>query len=322
METTSTTLKTESPFSLKATVLSHGWHECSPMCWCEGGRCFQIIEREKGRVYRVSVIEAARRKGKITLRITIEGDAVNRQLVHRIRDNVRLMLGLDQDLSEFYAICREHPVLHVIPRIGAGRALRSVSVAENIIKMLCATNVTWTQAVKMINRLGQLGPPVRHFTNLNGWPTPREILRAGKSYLTDVCRVGYRTDSILGFCRNVCEGRIDPEALTVLARDDDVSSDDILAQLRSIRGVGPTTAHYMLSFLGRHDRLAIDSSTITHVARTHTKGKRPTAKQIERIYAPFGQWKNKVWWYEHWLTWDTATQLLREKGIAVAALTS
>jgi len=72
----------------------------------------------------------------------------------------------------------------------------------------------------------------------------------------------------------------------------------------------------MLSFLGRHDRLAIDSSTITHVARTHTKGKRPTAKQIERIYAPFGRWKNKVWWYEHWLTWETPRELLREAGIA------
>ena len=49
--------------------------------------------------------------------------------------------------------------------------------------------------------------------------------------------------------------------------------------------------------------------------RSHTKGKRPTVKQIERIYAPYGRWKNKVWSCEHWLTWDTAWQLLREAGM-------
>jgi 3-methyladenine DNA glycosylase/8-oxoguanine DNA glycosylase len=113
----------------------------------------------------------------------------------------------------------------------------------------------------------------------------------------------------------VCEGRFDPEGLTDLAGDEDVESDEILAQLRAIRGIGPASAHYLLSFLGRHDRLAIDSSTIAHVARVHTKGKRPTVKQIEKIYARYGKWKNKVWWYEHWLTWGTARQILQESGL-------
>ncbi len=312
MQTESTTLETKPPFSLKATALSHGWHECSPMSWSEGGRCFQVIERNGGTAQRVSVAEAARRQRKITLRVTIEGDPLDEDLVDRIRSNLRLALGLDEDLADFYAICRKHPTLHVIPKIGAGRALRSVSMTENIIKVLLATNVNWTQAVKMINRLGQLGPIVPHFRNLTAWPTPREILRAGEGYLKEVCRVGYRAEPILTFCRDVCDRRVDPESLTELAHRDDVGSDDLLAQLRAIRGIGPASAHYLLSFLGRHDRLAIDSSTIAHVARVHNKGRRPTLKRIEKIYAKYGRWKNKVWWYEHWLTWDTAKQILHE----------
>ncbi len=311
----STTLGVTPPFSLKATVLSHGWHECSPMSWCEGGQCFQTIERDQNRIHRVSVVEAARRKGKITLRMTIEGDTIDKPLVARVRNDLRVILGLDRDLSEFYAICREHPTLHVIPRIGAGRGLRSVSMTENIIKALCATNVTWTQAVKMINRLGQLGPPMRHFVNLNAWPTPSEILRAGERYLKEVCRVGYRAEPILSFCRDVCEGRIDPETFDDLAHDEEIRSDELLSQLRSIRGIGPSSANYLLSFLGRQGHLSIDSSTVAHVARTHMNGKKPTLRQIEKIYESYGAWKNLVWWYEHWLSWETARQMLREAGL-------
>jgi len=315
--TRTTTLKTDTPFSLKTTVLSHGWHECSPMSWSEGGRCFQIIQRNQDKAYRVSVTESSRRKGQVTLRVEVEGDNLDASIMARTKKNLRIILGLDSDLSEFYELCRDHPTLHVAPLIGAGRGLRSVCMAENILKVLCSTNVNWSQAVKMINRLGQLGPIVPHFRNLSAWPTPREILRAGEKYLLEVCRVGYRTESILEFCRNVCDGRFDPQELDALAASDDVSNEEIIERLRSVRGIGPTSANYLLSFLGRHDRLSIDTATIAHVARVHTKGQKPTLKKIENIYAKYGKWKNKVWWVEHWLSWGTARQILDEAGVAV-----
>lgn len=309
-----TTLVVQPPFSLKATVLSHGWHECAPMSWSEGGGCFQVIERLRKTPCRVSVVEGRRSKNRVRLNVTLEAERIDEDDVARIGRDLRVVLGLDRDLGEFYALCAEQAGLRLIPRIGAGRGLRSVSMAENIIKALCATNVNWTQAVKMINRLGQLGPPLRDFRNLNAWPTPREILRAGDAYLTAVCRVGYRAASIRGFCEDVCSGRFDPDELDVMAASPDVTSDEILARLRSIRGIGPSSAHYLLSFLGRHDRLAIDSATVAHVARTYTKGRKPTHRKIEKIYERYGRWKNLVWWYEHWLTWGSAKQIVHEAG--------
>ena len=286
------------------------------MSWSEGGRCFQVIQRNKDKACRVSVTESSRRNGRVTLRIKVEGGDVDAESMARTKKNLRVILGLDSDLSEFYELCRDHPTLHVAPLIGAGRGLRSACMTENILKVLCSTNVNWTQAVKMINRLGQLGPIVPHFRNLNAWPTPREILRAGEKYLLEVCRVGYRTESILEFCQTVCDGRFDPQELDALAASDDVVNEEIIERLRSVRGIGPTSANYLLSFLGRHDRLSIDTATIAHVARVHTKGKKPTLKKIEKIYAKYGKWKNKVWWVEHWLTWGTARQILDETGIA------
>jgi len=307
-----TETKVARPFSLKATVLSHGWHECAPMSWSEGGRCFQIIERRGDCSVRVSVTEARRSRHSVNLRITVESDAIDEALIDRLCREMRVTLALDEDLAPFHDICRTHPTLHILPAMGAGRAIRSYSMTENILKALCATNVNWAQAVKMINRLGQLGPGLRDYRNLNAWPTPREILRAGERYLLEVCRVGYRAASVLQFCKDVCEGRIDPQAMDEAARAPGVDSDEILAQLRSIHGIGPSSAHYLLSMMGRHDRLSIDSATYAHVAKVHTNGRKPTHKKIERIYAPYGEWKNRVCWFENWIRWDSAGQILRE----------
>jgi N-glycosylase/DNA lyase len=311
----SVTIKVNTPFSLKATVLSHGWHECAPMSWSEGGRCLQVIDREGAVAHRVSVAESRRTAKAVTLSVTVEAPDPAEPMVQRVAADVRCALSLDDELGGFFELCDRHEPLRVIPTIGAGRAIRSRSMTENIVKALCATNVNWTQAVKMINRIAQLGPHFAHFRNLNAWPTPREILRAGEKYLLEVCRVGYRSDSILALCRDVCDGRFDPDGLDALARNGDMDSDDLLDRLRSIRGIGPSSAHYLLSFMGRHDRMSIDSATIAYMARTHFKGKKPTNRQIERRYARFGPWKNKVWWFEQWLGWGTARQILREAGV-------
>ncbi|MCO6439078.1 MAG: DNA-3-methyladenine glycosylase 2 family protein [Phycisphaerae bacterium] len=312
MDRKSFDIRTPKPFSLAATVLGHGWHECAPMSWSEGGRCFQIILRNGKGAMRVSVVEGKPTRRDAVLNVSVDGDELSDATVAHIESGVRHMLGLDENLDEFYDLCRDHPTLHVLPRIGAGRTPRSVSLTEDIIKTILGTNVNWSQAVKMINRLAQLGPIVRHFRSLNAWPTPREILRAGPHYLNDVCRAGYRTESILELCKDVAEKRTDPDELTRLATDPNVSSHELLSRLRSIRGIGPTSANYLLGFLGRHDRLAIDTSTVAHVSRTHLKGKKATPKQIEEIYDRYGRWKNKVWWFELWLEWDTARRIVEE----------
>lgn len=315
MNRRSTTISVRTPFALKPTVLANGWHECHPMSWSEGGQCLQIIERDARRAYRVSVTEARRSAKSVSLAVTVDGNELTDGMLDRACADLRVVLGLDRDLSDFYALCAKHPTLRILRKIGAGRGLRSASMTENILKSLCQTNVAWAQAVKMINRIGQLGPMVPNFANLTAWPTPREVFRAGRTYLTDVCRLGYRADTILKFCEDVCEGRFDPETLDRKAADPEVTSEQLLRELYSIRGIGPGTASWLLSFLGRHDRLTIDSSTVAHVARVHTNGKKPTFKQIERIYEPYGEWKNMAWWYEHWLTWSTAREIVRTAGL-------
>jgi 3-methyladenine DNA glycosylase/8-oxoguanine DNA glycosylase len=306
------TTRASQPFTLKATVLSHGWHECAPMSWCEGGQCFQLIERIEKNVYRISVTEARRSAKYVSLNVLLEGPGIDKAAGQSLLQRVRVSLKLDHQLDAFHEVCRNHDMLRDVPRIGAGRLTHSRSMTENIVKALCATNVNWNQAVKMINRIAQLGPIFPHFRNLNAWPTPREIVKAGEAYLSDICRVGYRADSILSFCDDVASGRNDPERLLALAERRDVPSEEILSELLAINGIGPSSAHFLLTCLGRHDRLSIDSATVYHVQHIHRGGRKPTNKQIERVYEPFGEWRNLVYWFENWITWTTAREMIAD----------
>jgi len=309
MKRIDTELLIRKPFSLRATALSHGWHECSPFHWCDAADCLQIIERDGDIPIRVSFLEGRASRGShARVRMIIDAEKISDTVVALMARRAAIILGTDRDLREFHALADTIPSIAPVVRIGAGRLLRSPSMTENIVKTICGTNVNWNQAVKMINRIGQLGPCLREFRNLHAWPTPREILNAGEDYLLNVARVGYRTESILSLCRSALDGTFDPDSLDELARTAD--TDSLHKRLLSIRGVGPASAGFLLSLLGHYDRVAIDSWTIAYVAKTHLNGKKPTVKQVEKHFEPYGRWRQLVWWFEQWLTWDTAKSML------------
>ncbi len=323
-------LEVTQPFSLRATALGHGWHECAPMSWCEGGSCLQWLTRDGSLVRRISVLQRASSRRRVTLELLLEGRELTDASEDLARRECVVSLGLDSRLDEFHELCRAHPLLHVVPKLGAGRLLRNASMTENILKAICGTNVNWDQAVKMINRLAQLGPLFPHFRNLTAWPTCGEILKAGESYVRGVARLGYRTEAILKLCQESVTGEADldaqevdsganghadqhprcgPASLDALARTEPTPA--LRKRLLGIRGVGPATAGFLLSILGHHDHLSIDSATLAHVTRLHLSGrKKATAKQVEAIYEPYGKWKNLVYWFESWIHWDTARSMI------------
>ena len=278
------------------------------MSWCEAGACLQVIERIGNVPVRLSMTQAAGTRSHVRIRLRIEASELRPADASLMRRRAAIMLRRDLDLSEFHAHVRSIPKLKPILRIGAGRILRNTSMAENIIKAQCAANVNWTQAVKMINRIGQLGPCLAEFRSLNAWPTPREILAAGEDYLLNVARVGYRAKFILAFCRSVTDGSFDVDALDQFAATN--TTDDVYARLLTINGVGPAGASFLLSLLGHFGRMSIDSWTLTYVGRTYMDGRKPTVKQVERLYEPHGEWRQLVWWFEQWLHWGTAQSML------------
>lgn len=308
-------LLTPAPFSLKSIALSHGWHECAPFSWSEGGRCLQYVARRGREAFRIAITQGGARRGRVELAVRVMDVALSNEELQQVEADVRHMLRLDEDYSEFHALCRQHDHLRPVEMVGAGRLLRSPTLYEDTIKTICGTNVNWTQAVKMVNRVAQLGPCVPNFRHLNAWPTPTEILKAGEAYLTDVCRLGYRSASILRLCADVRARKLDLDAIRLAAADPAVDSAAVVALLRRIHGVGEASAHFLLATLGRYDLLGIDSWTLTYVGRVHFGGRKPTPRQVRKVYEPFGRYQHLAWWCEQWLTWGTAREILHEHGL-------
>ena len=66
-----------------------------------------------------------------------------------LRD-ARHILRLDDDLRDFYLATDNDPEFSWVSQQGAGRLLRSPTVFEDLVKMICTTNCSWALTLKMV----------------------------------------------------------------------------------------------------------------------------------------------------------------------------
>lgn len=218
-------------------------------------------------------------------------DSVDRT---NLKKTVSHCLRMDEDYSGFYRLCDGNSVLAGAARNGAGRILRSPCVFEDLVKSICGTNIAWRQAVKMIHAISELadgnagnGPKL--------FPYPEAILEAGEGWLRKRARAGYRAAYIIDLCEKVVAGELD---LSPVDRGE-LKGDDLKKFFMSIKGIGKSTAHYLLTLHGEYSCLYIDSSI--HALMRKMTGKEMGDDQIERRYRGFGEWKALAMWYE-WFT--------------------
>ena len=289
------------PFGLFPTVICHGWYQTRPFRWDHERRVLQRAESLRdGRVFLVEMAEgASARRGHRDVVVTIQGEgATDPGVADEMARRARIMLHLDEDLRGFYALCKKRPELSAALRAGAGRLMRAPSLWEDVAKTILGTNVVWRQAVVMINRLAELGDPCPAAPDLRAWPTPGQITRAGDGYLRDTVRAGYRSPYVLELARRLKAGELDLEAIE--AQVPGMDADALFRTLTSIKGIGKSSAHYLMNLLGRYDHISVDSATYAYAKRELFRGRRPTEKQIRRKFAEFGRWQSLVYWFARW----------------------
>src|ERR1700730_7851140 len=103
-------------------------------------------------------------------------------------------------------------------KAGAGRCMRATASGSDVVKTILSTNVTWRQAVTMINRLAELGDPCPADPSLRSWPTPGQVIRAKEKFLRNTVRAGYRSPYIMELARAQKSGTIDLDALDAAAK--------------------------------------------------------------------------------------------------------
>ena len=286
-------ITTPREFSFKRTVISHGWCELLPF----------KLDRENWRLTRTVDLKETR-PVTITISATRRGLRINspRQLsqsaARKVAHDVRHMLRLDDNMAEFYRLLEEDTDFNWIPAQGAGRLLRSPTVFEDLVKMICTTNCSWALTEKMVTGLVEnLGR--ESSGGLRTFPTPEAMaLMPLKFYVKEV-RAGYRSEYLKELADRVASGALDVEAWF----KSPLSTTDLMKEMRGVKGVGPYAAENVLKLLGRYDGLALDSWTRARFFSLRNNGRKTTDKKIARYYSRFKEWRGLALWCDVTRDW-------------------
>ena len=66
---------------------------------------------------------------------------------------------------------------------------------------------------------------------------------------------------------------------------------DLIKEMKSVKGVGNYAAENLLKLIGRYDGLALDSWTRAQFARLRNHGRVASDKKISRFYSRFNSWR-------------------------------
>ncbi len=289
------TLAARGPFRLRAVAVSHGWFQTAPFAWDDAGERLGRVE-PLGR--RAVTLAMRPHDGGVAVRPSSELTAAQRETAEA---RVRRMLQLDADLDGFPEAARavDPGLADDLAGYGGGRMLAGSTLFEDVVKGICGTNTTWRQAVGCINRIGALG-------RAGAFPDPAALLRAGEDHMRDVARVGYRAPALTEAARAAIDGRLGEIEADSVAGD----ADRVYAGLLGLRGIGPSTAGFIILLMGHYGRPSIDSATIRVARDTWFDGRTPTAKEVAARIAPAEGFQGLV------LAWSTLRTWQRDTGLA------
>jgi len=295
-------LPARKPFNFMSVINSHGWRQLAPFAYDEAthtlGYTLQLANAR--------VIELNLRGGKDG--VGVETDKLNKTEQKEVADAVNWMFGLDMDFSNFYAASRYEPKLVRAKKQALGRMLRSPTLFEDVIKTIFTTNTLWTATRNMTRKLVDefgasslsagrvVSSDSETRTETKAFPTPEAIAASTPEYIKEKIRVGYRAPAIHDLAFRVASGKYDLETL----KTSTLPTLELRKELMSIKGVGPYAAANLLLILGRSDFIPVDSWALKLVSHEWYKGKPITAKEVEKHFEKWGEYKGLAFWFWDW----------------------
>ena len=286
-------IPTPRTFSFKRTVISHGWCELLPF----------EIDRDRWSLTRTldlsdrapvtCLITASKREVRINLSHTLGKKAAEQVLRY-----VRHMLRLDDDMNAFYQAMKATPDFEWVSEQGAGRLLRAPTVYEDLVKMICTTNCSWSLTKKMVTGLVQsLGR--QSSGGQRTFPTPEAMALMPLNFYANEVRAGYRAPYLKELAERVASGSLNVEAWL----KSPLPTKDLIKEMKSVKGVGDYAAENVLKLLGRYDGLALDSWTRARFFELRNKGRKATDNKIARYYSGFKEWRGLALWCDLTRDW-------------------
>lgn len=287
-------IPTPASFNYRRTVMSHGWCALPPF---EFDKTKWTLARvmEVGSSKPVTVTISSSKRGLVV----DASRSVGKRAVEKIVRDVRHMFRLDDDMAGFYeAVSRESDFAWIATE-GAGRLLRSPTVFEDLVKMICTTNCSWALTENMVkglvNELGRESNDGR-----KSFPTAETMAAQSEKFYRDKIRAGYRSPYLNELAQRVASGELNVESWL----HSELPHNEFMKVLKGVKGVGNYAAENLMKLLGRYDGLALDSWTRAQFAKARNNGRAASDKKIARFYSRFNSWRGLVLWCDmtrHWL---------------------
>jgi 3-methyladenine DNA glycosylase/8-oxoguanine DNA glycosylase len=202
-------------------------------------------------------------------------------------ERMRLALGIDQDLSEFYERFRFDPLIGVSVRTSPGlRAYGKPDPFEALAWAICEQLIEFGRATAIQRRLvWRLGRRCE-WSELRDSPAAATLAGQAPALLESMDLSAGRAVALVRAAREVASGRVD-----LYGPDHERG----WRRLRAIRGIGSWTVQ-MLGFTGqgRLDQLpAGDLAYVKLVGRLRAGGDpyaRATEEEVAEFFAPYAPW--------------------------------
>jgi DNA-3-methyladenine glycosylase II len=231
-------------------------------------------------------VEVSTRQRGDELDVTLSGIRVSPRVREQIGTALKRLLGLEVDLSGFYKFARSDKWLKPLAeRFRGFKPPRFLSPFETLVNGITCQQLSLTVGIILLNRLVE-----HHGRELHGrhaFPEPQDLKSLRPEELALLGYSHNKARALIELSQAIIEKRFDPAAL------EKASSQDALAKLQQLRGIGRWTAEYvLLRGLGRTNIFPGDDVGARNNLERWLKLRNPltydSSQQVLEKWAPYG----------------------------------
>jgi 3-methyladenine DNA glycosylase/8-oxoguanine DNA glycosylase len=279
----SITISSTGPIDLKKTLESG--HSSFPIPVIDKkNRYYLVIFEPKSKKY---VITRVYQKGaKIGVDLYSTPTPLKENNIKEMRKIIRIILGLNINLEEFYTIFKKDPIAPAFKERTGVRLTRAHNLFESLICSLITQRNSvwkWNAQARKISELMGVRFPVEHF-NIYSFPDAKQVYR-NKHLLKDA-RLGYREEYVIAATEYIANYQVRLEKLLPL------STMDAKKTLLKFKGIGQKVADMFLLYgLGKSDVPPTDVWIQRGVSKYFFKGKEKTLEECrDKLADHYGKW--------------------------------
>jgi 3-methyladenine DNA glycosylase/8-oxoguanine DNA glycosylase len=250
-------------FSLRNTVLSHGWVNLDPFSWDNEENKLSLSFKLNGQVYSGNIQQTPDNETLTFVakeKILLKDESSVRNVISRV-------LSFDQNIEGLIRLCRLKRGEKYIDLLkeGWGRILKAPTAWEDAVKTICTTNASWGFTQLMCKNL------CKYVGDKNAFPIPSDFKDLPEKLLREKVKLGYRSRYIIELSRRYQSGELFLEEYSKGICDKKTAEKTV----KSIMGLGPYGASHLLVLLGWNSYLPIDREVMKFLG---IKQKKPNEK--------------------------------------------